>query len=233
MRKSIIYGLLCIVLSLFVCGGCKYVNHDREQIYHEGFEEYEHAINDELGDYITIDRYQDLEDEGRLNILVYFQHSYYSDDNMVRNLPLWLIVDRFRCISNDYIRDNGDCWAYRYDRINCTFYIDEGRVPETIASISNYVCGFDSYDLFITENLGLNVDYGQLEDRQDIRFIYLNYSEKNENPTLEDCYEFYCEQIDLFPNLEYVFIYVPSHEIDEQELMQMIHDKYEDLISLN
>lgn len=54
MRKYRTIPVVFILLMYLVLCGCAKTSFDNEQIYHNGVEEFEHVINDELGDYLSI-----------------------------------------------------------------------------------------------------------------------------------------------------------------------------------
>ena len=59
MKKIIAYIMLFgLVAHIGLLTGCSHFLYDKEQHYHDDYYELEHYINDTLGAYLTIDRYQ-------------------------------------------------------------------------------------------------------------------------------------------------------------------------------
>ena len=231
MKKLIIKIL--IIVSLVLCG-CTRTTFDNEQIYHNGVEEFEHVINDELGDYLSIVRYQ-TPDNNLLYIEVYLRSSYCDHSAQVEETPIWSVVDRFRCISNEFLQSNPEYFGDDYSIIDCVFERDVGGHTETVASIRNYITSRETYDLFVTESIECgDVDYSLLEDKDDLICLYFGYHGGAVNPTTDECFNYFCDQIDEFPSLEYIYILpIPSTNADDQEVIQMILDRYGNLTTLN
>ncbi|MBR5386413.1 MAG: hypothetical protein IK142_02395 [Clostridiales bacterium] len=231
MRRLRTIPAVFILLMYLVLCGCTKTSFDNEQVFHSGAEEFEHVINDELGDYLSIIRYQ-TPDNNRLYIEVYLRSSYCDNSAQVEETPIWSVVDRFRCISNDFLRDNPGYFGDSHTMLECVFERDLGGYTETVASIRNHITSYDHYDYFVTESI--DADYSLLQNKEDILCLYMFYNGDIENPTTEECFDYFCEQIDAFPSLEYIYILpIPSTNADDQEVIQMILDRYGNLTTLN
>ena len=228
-RRMVILIIALITFYSFLICGCNQHNFDGEQVYHQGFEELEHKINSELGDYLTIVRYQNPQSDS-LFIQVYFRSSYCDNQELVEKTPMWLIVDRFRCIFNDYWRLNPEFFDEQIEEILVCFYRDIDGHPEERAGLSNTVNG-QAYDLLVAENAECGqVDYSQFMDREDIISLSLGYHDANDNPTIDECFNYLSEQIELFPNLECVTLMnVRLSGEDRSVLIDMLFNEYEDI----
>lgn len=221
---------LVIVFALVVTG-CKTKLYDNEQVYHPEYEEFELLVNQELGDYLSITRYQSPDDDC-LYIEVYLRSSYCDNSAQVEETPIWSVVDRFRCISNDFLRDNPGYFGDSHTMLECVFERDLGGYTEMVASIRNHITSYDHYDYFVTESV--DADYSLLQNKEDILCLYMFYNGDVVNPTTEECFDYFCEQIDAFPSLEYIYILpLSSINADDQVVIQMLLDRYDHLSALN
>ena len=232
-NRALCILLIMVLLYLLFVSGCKKQTFDSEQVYHQRFEELEQRINSELGDYLTIVRYQTPDDD-HLYIEVFFRSSYCDSNDYVDETPMWLVADRFRCICNDFLQSNPEYFGDDYSIIDCVFERDVGGYTETVASIRNYITSRETYDLFVTESIEFgDVDYSLLEDKDDIIGLYLGYHGSAVNPTTDECFNYFCDQIERFPNLEYIYVLpIFSPNVDNQTLMQMLLAEYDDLSEL-
>ena len=213
-NRALCILLIMVLMYLLFVSGCKKQTFDSEQVYHQGFEELEQRINSELGDY--------------------FRSSYCDSNDYVDETPMWLVADRFRCICNDFLQSNPEYFGDDYSIIDCVFERDVGGYTETVASIRNYITSRETYDLFVTESIEFgDVDYSLLEDKDDIICLYLGYHGGAVNPTTDECFNYFCDQIERFPNLEYIYVLpISSPNVDNQTLMQMLLAEYDDLSEL-
>ena len=242
-RSSITATILVIlfIVNAFAVTGCK--RKDYEQHYHLGMEELEHCINDELGSYLVIysispTTYGDGSvDENKMNVFVYFQPSYYNNSTKRADTPLETVVDRFRCIWNDYIRENPDTfWDEVEIRVRLGYEFDHF---EEMYTLRNYIYDNNTeetnlYKLLVSES-GRFSDYEFMQDKEDIIWISLLNIGVDENSSTDMYYESYCMQIDLFPNLQYVSVpdYPSMDEQLVQDLSEMITENYNLIVVLN
>lgn len=124
-NRALCILLIMVLLYLLFVSGCKKQTFDSEQVYHQGFEELEQRINNELGDYLTIVRYQTPDDD-HLYIEVFFRSSYCDSNDYVDETPMWLVADRFRCICNDFLQSNPEYFGDDYSIIDCVFARRQG-----------------------------------------------------------------------------------------------------------
>ena len=218
----IVIGICVVNCVLFCC--CAHRKYDKEQIYHEGYEELERYINAELGDYLTIESYQEpIDDNGYLVIYVYFRSSYCDDPHLIDQFPIWSIVDKFRCSFNDFIIQNTDYWDDRVFKYDIYFCIDDGDyIDSSIARLCNYVNTLDSnrennnnntYDYIITEEV--YCDSNNLDNKDELICLYIGYYGDLDNPSIDQCIDYFCDRLNHFPNLRFFkIIYAPFPESD-------------------
>lgn len=228
--------IFTLILSFLICG-CDHKRYDKEQTYHDGYEELEHFINSELGDYLTIEKYQEpIDDNGYLVINVFFRSSYCDDSNKVEQTPIWFIVDNFRCLFNEFLREHENYFSGRVSRYDIVFCIDEGNYIDTsIARLRNYVDVQNAYsindDYIITEEV--HCDIGNLNNKDELIYLYASYCGEINDPSIDQCVDYFCNQLELFPNLRYFrIVYAPLPQSEWSIVSERIVERNSNLSSI-
>ena len=246
MRK--LFSVFLALVMIFAFSGCKVIDcllepQDKEQHYHVGFNDLEHRINDELGEYLVICditplRHPSYDDYSYRQFYVYLQPSYLSDTRRITEVPVYVVIDRFRCIFNDYMDENPGFFDDDI-KVNVFFGTDAGDHEEyDWGSLSNYVYDrdheFHIYDHLVYESITSNYWYGRsidgctnyefMEDKEDIVWLYLLNTGLDADTSVEKIIDAYRAQIELFPNLTYVSFH-PLNEQDENILTSMLEDE--------
>lgn len=249
MRRIVsITLILLLFFDAFVLCGCRHdSNYDKEQVYHEGYEEFEHYINDELGDYLSIVRYQEPSEDGSFIFIdVYFRSSYYDNYDRKREMPVWKVIDRFRCRYNDFVRNNPG-YFHRADstRIEVCFWYDEGHtmnghVFQPCGELSSICLSTDrSMIIHNDEELLINLeydyaDYSQLEDKEDVICLYINIpgqyqAGEADEESINECVDYVCGVIDEFPNLQmFRIVNAPIAYSAMDQITNRVIERFED-----
>ena len=211
--KRCITIITLLLMTILIISGCNRKKYDKVQVYHAEYTELEHYINDELGDYLSIENYQEPSDEnGLLVINVYLRSSYYDDQAKISQTPMWLIIDRFRCCFNEYISQHPDYFGDEVERYKLYFWVDDGATVDYVSQMANYVevpdaynnsFSLEIYDIIVSEDI--HADYHQLSNKEDLicLFIGYNYNENEDSPSLDQCIDYFCDCIEQYPNLRY------------------------------
>ncbi len=249
MRK-VLSIILTVAMCFAVCSlffGCKVIDKlvepkDKEQHYHADYEELEHRINDELGEFLVIGnitplRYASHDDYSFRQFYIYLQPSYLLDNQRITEVPVYVVIDRFRCIFNDYLDENQGLFDDDI-KIQVLFGTDAGDHEEyDWGTLSNYVYDLEHeyhiYDHLIFESVPFYrwygrsfdgcTDYEFMEDKEDIVFLYLLNTGLDADTSVDKIIEAYQAQIELFPNVAYVTFY-PLNEQDRDSLTSMLEE---------
>ena len=90
--------LILLVFTIVLCISCS-LNNER-QVYHDGFEDYEHQIVDVYGDYIIVAVHD------KRSISLTFKNSYLKDEQKRTQVPEYKIIEDIRVLTNQYIDNN-------------------------------------------------------------------------------------------------------------------------------
>ena len=88
------------------------------------------------------------------------------------------------------------------------------------------------YDILVVEDFKTEiVDYRLLNNREEIIATYLRYD--SVNPSVDECFSIFCDQIESFPNLEYFEIeHTPFSSEDEDIIETRILNTYDYLTAI-
>ena len=108
MNRKRIFVFVFFVF-LFLCSCVRFPNHYREeekydrktQSYDEGYEEIEHKITDEYGDYIHLS----LSEDG-CSFILGLKSAYFENENACKKVPVYKIADDVRVMVNSYLKEN-------------------------------------------------------------------------------------------------------------------------------
>ena len=223
MKKYITNILLfAYVIYLGVLTGCGQSLYDKEQQYHDDYYELEHYINDALGSYLTIDRYQ-IPADYYIVFDVCLRSSYYTDADLLNDKPIWLVVDEFRCLCNEFLVNHPNYFGNSIELYSFIFYRDDGASMQEIAVLMNHLLRTDlrgpHYDILVVEDFKMEiVDSQLLRHREEIIATYLRY--ESDNPSVDECISYFCDQIESFPNLEYFRIEYTPFSIEDEEVIE-------------
>ena len=221
MRKiqSVIL-IFIFVACLFCSSGCRREEHH----IHEGFEEFENYIYQELPDCIQICKPEYHVESDQVRIDVFFSKKYLK--NIPDDLPKYAVIDRFMTLYNSFIVDHQDYFGEN-NKVMVWFLEDAGDHTDTIAEISNYHSYKREYikqDKLISAIYYCHVDYYQLECTEDIIYMRFGYADSSSGLAVSD---YFCSVIGLFPNLKYVHIYWPD---PDEEIKATISEAYPDIV---
>ena len=200
--KKLFVLIMAIVISI-PFSGCFVI--EEEQVYHEGVEELEHYIIDELGDYILFDEptYEDsyIRGDNKQTVIWYVVFvRQYIYGNEVENYPPELVVERTRELYNCYLRDNPDYLLKDYV-VEMRFLIPPSmettnRPYTEFITCSNYDYVKKSVDGELTSIEVLNGSWNLFFDRKDI------CSAKMTSCALDQI----IEVADNMPHLKYILV---------------------------
>ena len=218
IKKSQI--VLLVVMMLLLCQfGC---SKESDPFIHEGYEEYETIIYDELSDYIRMAEPKYDESQRMVSIDVFFNDSYLNDDIIVSQIPEYEIVDRYMYLFNAFIQNNTSYFFGENNYFYITFYEDAGDHYDVIAELSNYTSTFSEGKL-CSVNYHCVVDYKRLTCKEDIEFISINYYEDASDDNIS---EYISGVLELFPNIKrVVFSYSDSDDL----IFELLKQKYPEL----
>ena len=202
--KKILMLVLIASMLLSMTGCHKAV--PRQSDRHEGIEEFEDEVLQELGDYISIGAprmYQTIFQFG-----VFFLSDYVASEEMQASKSYYEVIEEFRLAFNDYYSRNPDWIDSKYQSIYVSFYIaPEGGLFNTegsvlIADLSNWGVK-ESYDNLATVDYSIHTlpdNYRYLMGCEGVRCIYIN-----------DEFSSITEIIDSMPDLSSVYVFDASY----------------------
>jgi len=202
MKKTIV--LILIMSVLLSTTGCHKAV-PRQSDRHEGIEEFEDEVLQELGDYISIGAprmYQTIFQFG-----VFFLSDYVASEEMQASKSYYEVIEEFRLAFNDYYSRNLDWIDSKYQSIYVSFDIaPEGLFTtagsEFIAELSNKGVS-ESYDNLATVDYSIHTlpdNYRYLMGCEGVRCIYIN-----------DEFSSITEIIDSMPDLSSVYVFDASY----------------------
>ncbi len=203
MKKTIV--LILLVSMLLSMTGCHKAV-PRQSDRHEGIEEFEDEVLQELGDYISIGAprmYQTIFQFG-----VFFLSDYVASEEMQASKSYYEVIEEFRLAFNDYYSRNPDWIDSKYQSFYVSFYIaPEGGLfntegSEFIAKLSNKGVS-ESYDNLATVDYSIynsTDNYQYLMSCEGVRCIYI-----------DDEFSSITEIIDSMPDLSSVYVFDASY----------------------
>ena len=202
MKKILMLVLIASVL-LSMTGCHKAV--PRQSDRHEGIEEFEDEVLQELGDYISIGAprmYQTIFQFG-----VFFLSDYVASEEMQASKSYYEVIEEFRLAFNDYYSRNLDWIDSKYQSIYVSFDIaPEGLFTtagsEFIAELSNKGVS-ESYDNLATVDYSIHTlpdNYRYLMGCEGVRCTYIN-----------DEFSSITEIIESMPDLSSVYVFDASY----------------------
>ena len=202
MKKTIV--LILIMSVLLSTTGCHKAV-PRQSDRHEGIEEFEDEVFQELGDYISIGAprmYQTIFQFG-----VFFLSDYVASEEMQASKSYYEVIEEFRLAFNDYYSRNPDWIDSKYQSIYVSFDIaPEGLFTtagsEFIAELSNKGVS-ESYDNLATVDYSIynsTDNYQYLMSCEGVRCIYI-----------DDEFSSITEIIDSMPDLSSVYVFDASY----------------------
>ena len=202
MKKILMLVLIASVL-LSMTGCHKAV--PRQSDRHEGIEEFEDEVLQELGDYISIGAprmYQTIFQFG-----VFFLSDYVASEEMQGSKSYYEVIEEFRLAFNDYYSRNPNWIVSKYSYVLVSFYIaPEGLITsagsELIADLSTQGVR-ESYDNLATVDYSIynsTDNYQYLMSCEGVRCIYI-----------DDEFSSITEIIDSMPDLSSVYVFDASY----------------------
>ena len=202
MKKTIV--LILLVSMLLSMTGCHKAV-PRQSDRHEGIEEFEDEVLQELGDYISIGAprmYQTIFQFG-----VFFLSDYVASEEMQESKSYYEVIEEFRLAFNDYYSRNLDWIDSKYQSIYVSFDIaPEGLFTtagsEFIAELSNKGVS-ESYDNLATVDYSIHTlpdNYRYLMGCEGVRCTYIN-----------DEFSSITEIIESMPDLSSVYVFDASY----------------------
>jgi hypothetical protein len=202
MKKTIV--LILLVSMLLSMTGCHKAV-PRQSDRHEGIEEFEDEVLQELGDYISIGAprmYQTIFQFG-----VFFLSDYVASEEMQASKSYYEVIEEFRLAFNDYYSRNLDWIDSKYQSIYVSFDIaPEGLFTtagsEFIAELSNKGVS-ESYDNLATVDYSIHTlpdNYRYLMGCEGVRCTYIN-----------DEFSSITEIIESMPDLSSVYVFDASY----------------------
>ena len=201
--KKILMLILIASMLLSMTGCHKAV--PRQSDRHEGIEEFEDEVLQELGDYISIGAprmYQTIFQFG-----VFFLSDYVASEEMQASKSYYEVIEEFRLAFNDYYSRNPDWIDSKYQSIYVSFAIaPEGLFTtagsEFIAELSNKGVS-ESYDNLATVDYSIHTlpdNYRYLMGCEGVRCTYIN-----------DEFSSITEIIESMPDLSSVYVFDASY----------------------
>ena len=213
MKKTIVLILLVsMLLSMTDCHKAVPRQSDR----HEGIEEFEDEVLQELGDYISIGAprmYQTIFQFG-----VFFLSDYVASEEMQESKSYYEVIEELRLAFNDYYSRNPDWIVSKYKSIYVSFHIAPEALLtsaefEFVAELSNKGVR-ESYDNLATVNYSMHTlpdNYRYLMGCEGVRCIHID----------ED-FSSITEIIDSMPDLSSVYVY-------DESLLDRLRELYPDI----
>ena len=180
----------------------------RQSDRHEGIEEFEDEVLQELGDYIFISDPHLIEDNGdRFQLGVSFLSDYVASEEMQESKSYYEVIEEFRLAFNDYYSRNPNWIVSKYSYVLVSFYIaPEGLITsagsELIADLSTQGVR-ESYDNLATVDYSIynsTDNYQYLMSCEGVRCIYI-----------DDEFSSITEIIDSMPDLSSVYVFDASY----------------------
>ena len=205
MKKTIV--LILIMSVLLSTTGCHKAV-PRQSDRHEGIEEFEDEVLQELGDYIFISDPHLIEDNGdRFQLGVSFLSDYVASEEMQESKSYYEVIEEFRLAFNDYYSRNPNWIVSKYSYVLVSFYIaPEGLITsagsELIADLSTQGVR-ESYDNLATVDYSIynsTDNYQYLMSCEGVRCIYI-----------DDEFSSITEIIDSMPDLSSVYVFDASY----------------------
>ena len=201
--KKILMLVLIASMLLSMTGCHKAV--PRQSDRHEGIEEFEDEVLQELGDYISIGAprmYQTIFQFG-----VFFLSDYVASEEMQGSKSYYEVIEEFRLAFNDYYSRNPNWIVSKYSYVLVSFYIaPEGLITsagsELIADLSTQGVR-ESYDNLATVDYSIynsTDNYQYLMSCEGVRCIYI-----------DDEFSSITEIIDSMPDLSSVYVFDASY----------------------
>ncbi len=203
--KKILMLVLIASMLLSMTGCHKAV--PRQSDRHEGIEEFEDEVLQELGDYINIGKPLLDNESGKMQLCVLFLSDYVASEEMQGSKSYYEVIEEFRLAFNDYYSRNPDWIVSKYQSIYVSFHIaPEGLFTsagfEFVAELSNKGMS-ESYDNLATVDYSIHTlpdNYRYLMGCEGVRCIYIN-----------DEFSSITEIIDSMPDLSSVYVFDASY----------------------
>ena len=204
MKKTIV--LILIMSVLLSTTGCHKAV-PRQSDRHEGIEEFEDEVFQELGDYISIGKPLLDNESGKMQLCVLFLSDYVASEEMQESKSYYEVIEEFRLAFNDYYSRNLDWIDSKYQSIYVSFDIaPEGLFTtagsEFIAELSNKGVS-ESYDNLATVDYSIHTlpdNYRYLMGCEGVRCTYIN-----------DEFSSITEIIESMPDLSSVYVFDASY----------------------
>ena len=202
MKKILMLVLIASVL-LSMTGCHKAV--PRQSDRHEGIEELEDEVLQELGDYISIGAPRMY--QTRFQLGVFFLSDYVASEEMQESKSYYEVIEEFRLAFNDYYSRNPNWIVSKYSYVLVSFYIaPEGLITsagsELIADLSTQGVR-ESYDNLATVDYSIYTlpdNYRYLMGCEGVRCTYIN-----------DEFSSITEIIESMPDLSSVYVFDASY----------------------
>ena len=203
--KKILMLVLIASMLLSMTGCHKAVS--RQSDRHEGIEEFEDEVLQELGDYINIGKLVFDDESGRIELCVLFLSDYVASEEMQGSKSYYEVIEEFRLAFNDYYSRNPNWIVSKYSYVLVSFYIaPEGLITsagsELIADLSTQGVR-ESYDNLATVDYSIynsTDNYQYLMSCEGVRCIYI-----------DDEFSSITEIIDSMPDLSSVYVFDASY----------------------
>ena len=204
MKKTIV--LILIMSVLLSTTGCHKAV-PRQSDRHEGIEEFEDEVFQELGDYISIGKPLLDNESGKMQLCVLFLSDYVASEEMQGSKSYYEVIEEFRLAFNDYYSRNPNWIVSKYSYVLVSFYIaPEGLITsagsELIADLSTQGVS-ESYDNLATVDYSIynsTDNYQYLMSCEGVRCIYI-----------DDEFSSITEIIDSMPDLSSVYVFDASY----------------------
>ena len=203
--KKILMLVLIASMLLSMTGCHKAV--PRQSDRHEGIEEFEDEVFQELGDYISIGKPLLDNESGKMQLCVLFLSDYVASEEMQGSKSYYEVIEEFRLAFNDYYSRNPNWIVSKYSYVLVSFYIEpEGLFTtegsEIFARLSNQ--GIEErYDNLSTVEYSIRIfpeNYQFLTNCEGVRCIYI-----------DDEFSSITEIIDSMPDLSSVYVFDASY----------------------
>ncbi len=198
----------------------------RAPTLHKGYEEFETIIYNELHEYIRLDEPVYDNEQKLLLLTVSFTQTYYDNDDVLAEHPMYEVIDRFMYLFNGFVEENpGYFWSGDIDYY-VSFGYDTSSHFEIVATLKSFTSKLRSNKLCAVTYY-YSVDYEKLTSKDDIEYFYLNTTRKD----IENDFEYasyVCDVISNFPNLKEINF--SSSPYDRDTVIEIIHETYPDII---
>ena len=179
----------------------------RQSDRHEGIEEFEDEVFQELGDYISIGKPLLDNESGKMQLCVLFLSDYVASEEMQGSKSYYEVIEEFRLAFNDYYSRNPNWIVSKYSYVLVSFYIaPEGLITsagsELIADLSTQGVR-ESYDNLATVDYSIynsTDNYQYLMSCEGVRCIYI-----------DEEFSSITEIIDSMPDLSSVYVFDASY----------------------